>query len=782
MNELTLTKIVLKNIRSHENSEITFNPEGVITIIGEVGAGKSSVLQAINYALFGSADYSNFLRNDTNSGSVTLYIKIGEKELKIVRHITKDSKGNIKTKKVEIQENDKEYQVQSHTDANQEIQRIIGLPQTDKKENPLWNYGFYLKQEHLRDVLDNSKKEQEERIKIIMKALGVDKYQNARNNAEYIKKEIKFQKELLSRKIPPESEIQNKKNQLVQCENDLKSISITLANKENYKKEIEKQKSEKEIKYIEKEKEKSEFEANEGNKQDILDKTIKPEIDRLSKDIAIKENKLKDMKKAIPEENIENLNIPFSETFLKEKKNELTNYKKEGTSTKGKLDVITNDIEESIQQLKPTRLTNAIREDLENTKKEENKLREQISENKRNIRERESLIKNQICPTCKRPIEGEFLKTTQGEIQKLKEEEVKLEKSLDEVIKSIEELEKEKESSFKAEEIKKTIEKKEKNRKELENTLERVNEKIREILKSMDISSMNIEQGIEKAETLIESYIEVLTKKELIRSYNNLKKDIEDEKTLLEKKRNEKIQLENELKEVKNKLAIITQEVSNAKSEKEALEKKYKEVEKEINDLKAQKITKENEIDKIKTELNDISNAKKEIEKYNKHYKWIEEVFQPIVKNIESNIRQSIYGLFSESFEKYINILLKDVPFKYEIDNETYGINLTYGNSKGSLDTGPSGGERSSLALAYRFALNEVARQYHEISGFIILDEPTEGFSEGQLGRFKDLIENVTAKQKLIITHNENLKGLGNQVIELTKENNVTFVSNPSFE
>ncbi|MGC8725697.1 MAG: AAA family ATPase [Thermoplasmata archaeon] len=775
MNELTLTKIVLKNIRSHENSEIVFNPEGVIIIMGDVGSGKSSILQAINYALFGSADYSNFLRNDTNSGSVVLYIKIGEKELKIVRHITRDSKGNIKTKKVEIQENDKEYQVQSHTDANQEIQRIIGLPQTDKKENPLWNYSFYLKQEHLRDVLDNSKKEQEERIKIIMKALGVDKYQNARNNAEVLKKEIKYQKDLLSRSIPPESEIQNKENLLDQYSNDLKNIGRMLIEKESYKTEIEKQKKEMEGRYTEKEKKKSEYEANEKNIGKALDKT-KLEIDRFSRDIDSKENKLKEMKKTIPEENI-NIDVPFTEAFLKEKKKELTSYKSEYTGTKAKLESIVKDIEESKLQLKPMRDINVINDAIESAKNKENELRDKISQNESKIRERELLIKNKICPTCKRLVVGEFLELTENEIQNLKEEDTKLAMELREIKPRLKELEKEKEESIKLMDIKKNIEKKEKNKKELENNLERLNQKIQDILKSM-----NLKGSIEEAEKAIESYLELLTKKELIISYNNLKKDIENEKTALEEKKKEINQLENELKELKTELAIIAGEVSKARAEKDALEKKYKEVEKDLNDLKAQKISKENEIDKIKTELNKIGEAKKEIEKYKNHYKWLDEVFQPIVKNIESNIRQSIYGLFSESFEKYVNILLKDIPFKYEIDNETYGINLTYGNSKGSLDTGPSGGERSSLALAYRFALNEVARQYHEISGFIILDEPTEGFSEEQLRRFNDLIENVTAKQKLIITHNNNLKGIGNQIIELTKESNITSVSNPSFE
>ena len=48
---MILKKIFLKNIRSYENQEISF-PEGSILLSGEVGTGKSTILLALEYALF----------------------------------------------------------------------------------------------------------------------------------------------------------------------------------------------------------------------------------------------------------------------------------------------------------------------------------------------------------------------------------------------------------------------------------------------------------------------------------------------------------------------------------------------------------------------------------------------------------------------------------------------------------------------------------------------------------------------------------------------------------
>ena len=48
---MIINNIRLENFRSHKNTEIDFN-QGISLILGENGAGKSSILEAISYTLF----------------------------------------------------------------------------------------------------------------------------------------------------------------------------------------------------------------------------------------------------------------------------------------------------------------------------------------------------------------------------------------------------------------------------------------------------------------------------------------------------------------------------------------------------------------------------------------------------------------------------------------------------------------------------------------------------------------------------------------------------------
>ena len=48
---MIFTRLSLKNFKSYDDAEIKFN-EGISVIVGENGAGKSTILEAISFALF----------------------------------------------------------------------------------------------------------------------------------------------------------------------------------------------------------------------------------------------------------------------------------------------------------------------------------------------------------------------------------------------------------------------------------------------------------------------------------------------------------------------------------------------------------------------------------------------------------------------------------------------------------------------------------------------------------------------------------------------------------
>jgi exonuclease SbcC len=73
---MIIKKVALKNIKSYEEDVIEFE-EGITSIHGLNGAGKSTVLESIGYALFDSLPYnqSDFVRKGEKTGEVSITIR-----------------------------------------------------------------------------------------------------------------------------------------------------------------------------------------------------------------------------------------------------------------------------------------------------------------------------------------------------------------------------------------------------------------------------------------------------------------------------------------------------------------------------------------------------------------------------------------------------------------------------------------------------------------------------------------------------------------------------------
>ncbi|MEK6852305.1 MAG: AAA family ATPase, partial [Nanoarchaeota archaeon] len=105
---MRIKKIKLENIRSYLKSEINF-PEGSLLLSGNIGSGKSTILLALEFALFGlkgSLDAASILRNGKNSGSVELHFSITENEI-IIKRTLKRVRDRIENDYCEISINDK---------------------------------------------------------------------------------------------------------------------------------------------------------------------------------------------------------------------------------------------------------------------------------------------------------------------------------------------------------------------------------------------------------------------------------------------------------------------------------------------------------------------------------------------------------------------------------------------------------------------------------------------------------------------------------------------------
>ena len=88
-----------------------------------------------------------------------------------------------------------------------------------------------------------------------------------------------------------------------------------------------------------------------------------------------------------------------------------------------------------------------------------------------------------------------------------------------------------------------------------------------------------------------------------------------------------------------------------------------------------------------------------------------------------------------------------------------------------------SGGERTAVALAYRLALNQVINSILskiKTKDLVILDEPTDGFSDQQLDKMREVLEQLNVAQLIIVSHEQKIEGFVENVIRFKKENGIS--------
>ena len=151
---------------------------------------------------------------------------------------------------------------------------------------------------------------------------------------------------------------------------------------------------------------------------------------------------------------------------------------------------------------------------------------------------------------------------------------------------------------------------------------------------------------------------------------------------------------------------------------------------------------------------------------------WLEDKFLPMITLTEANVLATLRQNFSKTFNEWFSILVSDVltarldeDFTPIISQQDYEIDYDF----------LSGGERTAVALAYRLALNQVLNSLLskiKTKDVIILDEPTDGFSEQQLDKMRDIFEQLEYKQMILVSHEQKIEGFVDRVVRIKKEGN----------
>jgi exonuclease SbcC len=159
---------------------------------------------------------------------------------------------------------------------------------------------------------------------------------------------------------------------------------------------------------------------------------------------------------------------------------------------------------------------------------------------------------------------------------------------------------------------------------------------------------------------------------------------------------------------------------------------------------------------------------------------WLRDYFVPTVKVIEKSVLATINQDFDLLLKRWFGMLVNDPDKEVSVDGDFTPV-VTEGGYEQDVRY-LSGGERTSMALAYRLSLNILAQMVSVgmKSNLLILDEPTDGFSREQLGNVREVLDEVGSPQVIIVSHDKELESFADQIFRVEKTGSESTVSVPS--
>lgn len=693
---MILEQVKISNIRSIKKIDLKFPPTTML-FFGDIGSGKSSVLKAVEFALFGilkSADLSgdSILRRGENNGFVELSFLLDGNHYKIRRGLSRSRDGKVNQTNGFLTINNRQTSY-TPTDLRRRILEALNYSVTRyerAKSIDLFRYTVYTPQESVKEILEA---DSEKRFEILKDVFDIEKYEVTKRNLSIIYDYFRDKLKEIDIRIKQFDGIEDA---LPQKEKDYDEQQIKVA---TLVKDCDKKQTE--IEVIQKD-----YDKIKASREEILKVIIELESH---------ERRLKEANDT-KEEDIKKLDA-------------------------AKKSVITH--EEEIKKIPSIKLTTDLTEEEINSQLSDLRKKSSINEKKRavvdkKIKDIEYLLEQGKCALCG---------------QKIHEEE-RFKKELDNARTINNRLKKEMD----------LLTQKNKNLEEnLIQLREFTNNKMKKELYQKLIETSKA-QEIELEKKMTELNKKIKTSQEEIKRFLH-KFDVSDSKSL----RDLEIQIKNNLKSVEKKINNFTSEKSDINIKLSSERKVLEYLENEVNDLKKNVRLKTKLNEKLKN-LTDLKN-------------WSKEQFPILLRDIERQILISSAHQFNSYFKEWFQILVEEGNIEVEISVDDFQpiINV---NGYDSPFQDLSGGEKSALSLAFRLGLKKIINErYQEVKtkNLLILDEPTDGFSQEQINKMQQIFDTLNTSQMIIISHERALDSFVTDVFHFEKKNHKTTVQKEEF-
>ena len=756
---MRINTVHLENIRSYVSQEIVF-PSGSVLLWGNIGSGKSSILLAIDFALFGlqgdTLSGATLLRNGAENGSVTLSFTIDGKDIVVHRKLKRTKNSVVQDAGYVLRDGIREEK--TAIELKQQIIDILHYPKDilTKNKDIIYRYTVYTPQEEMKRILLGSK---EERLNTLRKVFGIDKYKQIRDNTKIVIAHSREKKQMYEGMVAdlPEKIVEReiKEQEILKIQ---EAMRLLLPRLDEKRKVVEQKKAE--ITLFEKQREVAQQTKRELAVSEANLKHTEAEKEKDAQKIVERERKEQEIIKAREEMR---LLLPLLEEKIKvveQKKAEITLVEKQ---------------REAAQQIKRELAVSQVT--LKHTETEKEKDAQKI------VRLQRDIVALALEDT---PI----FESAKEKVLLLDEEISQKELDIRSTLNKIQELKTRKEH---VQHIKLRIE----NLNSCPTCLQDVSPMHKHTL--VDKSSREIhafEQGIilqeeqrkilEDAQKKMRKEIELLKKKEHEMQLVALKvrqlQEKKEECVLLEKK---KIGMEQTIQELTMRIVTLQTQMESfnaleilypqIRTALDSAEQEYKkvEIEKHRGETTLQLL-----MQQVHVLADNIQKKKLVLEKkehLNQVQFWLSDSFIPMVETIERNIMLKVHSDFNALFEKWFTLLVDTQTLHIALDEEFTPKILQDGYD--TEYTSLSGGEKTAAALAYRLALNQIINSLNagiKTNDLLILDEPTDGFSPEQLDRLRILMDELRIPQIILVSHEPQIESFVRTVLRFEKAGNET--------
>ncbi len=798
---MRLISLHLWNLRSYEDATVEFG-EGVNLFEGDIGSGKSTILLAIEFALFGLAEVASrsLLRHGEKEGGVELVFSVRDRTVKATRRLRRTSTGaTVKGCSIEVDGKTQELS------SNEMRQRVLEVLEYGERRNPrarldIFTYSTYTPQEDMRTVLAVDTKMHNQRKETLRRALDIEEYSQAAVNLDAVRLQLdrdadvltgmaKDLEELRDELTRAREELEEERQRACDYTEDLGTAAETMKRSTTRMDEVR---------------------EGERRYRTALDAARQAEAELARADAELREasvrlegalrsaDELEEVRRKLEghTSSLEDLES------LERHHGKVTEIRDELVKARSDLDRTMADLEKaraalrSVEEMASTiegtedheGQLKAEREEADSIRAEKAKmeqmvlgLTEEIEGIETEDQELTSLEGEARCPRCRQPLTEEHLNTLLSENRRRRNDIMsRMREAASRTNRLSEELEA---GNAKIEELEALAEERRRTLQELERAREDAKQVEELTARLEEHPALSLEKELETLEAGLDPD-RLAELRQLAGAVNELR-DAEErlERALEDRPSHEegrRIALEAHAS-AKADAEKAEGELEEAKGvwdpeEAERVREEHERALKEEEGLRSKVTHQEDLVRRLGNNVSDLEEKVRQregvLERRELHAHvsaWLSDRVIPAVRAMERSVMAMMADEMDAAASNWFNQLVEDPDLVLTIDEDFVPVvsHQDYEMDLAAL----SGGERTAAAFAYRLALNGLVRAHATPgqSNLLMLDEPTDGFSREQLARMGNVFSELDAEQVVIVSHDRELKHFADRVYLVEK-------------